>query len=386
MKLLHITPSFYPAVTFGGPTFATYGLCRAQAKIGNMALTVITTDSAGPHTGDRLTPDELNEDLLAPGIIRYYRKQFGVSFSLPLLLALWRHISKSDAVVLHGVFSSPTIPTLLACRLLGKPLVWFPHGSMTLWSDRPRNQLKKVWERLCCALIVPRRSLISTTSAAEAEGCRIRMPHVKSFISVLGVELPAALSAREWLPGGQLRILFVGRLARVKALDHLLRAVALLGPTAELTLVGDGERDYHTELMNEAAALGIREQVHFLGNLYGEEKSEAFFHADVCVLPSHTENFGIVIPEALAHGVPVIASRKTPWQEVEAIGCGHWVENSPDSLAKALAGIAAENLAEMGAKGRSWVAETFAWTSIAEKFTKIIEDLIVQHSQGRKIS
>lgn len=385
MKLLHITPSFYPAVSFGGPTFSNLGLCSALAKIRDLSMTVVTTDSAGQHTRDRLDPGELHEDLLSPGKIHYYRKQYGVSLSFPLIFSLWRHIANSDAVVLHGVFSSPTLPTLMVCRVLGKPLIWSPHGSMTLWRDRPRTYLKKLWELLCGAIIVPERSLIRITSEAEAEGCRMRMPHIRTFISTIGVDVPDTLPQREWLPGGKLRILFIGRLTTVKAIDNLLRAVAILGPTAVLDLVGDGDAEYCKLLLDEATRLGIADRVRFLGNRYDEEKSEAFRTADVCVLPSHTENFGIVIPEALAHGVPVIASRKTPWQEVETVGCGYWVDNSPESLAEALTRIRTRNLAEMGANGRTWVTETFGWQVIAEDFMQKVADLIFEVSQERKL-
>jgi glycosyltransferase involved in cell wall biosynthesis len=350
----------------------------------DVTITVVTTNSDGKHTRDRLPSDMLCEDLISPGKIHYYRKQFGVSFSIPLIFSLWRHIVNSDVVVLHGVYSSPTFPTLLACRVLSKPLVWFPHGSLTLWHNRSRTHLKKVWELLCSALIIPEYSLIRVTSNAEIEGCRMRMPHVRTFISPIGVDVPEVLPPRKWLPNGVLRILYIGRLDPIKAIDNLIRAVAILGPMVELVLVGDGDVEYRKVLFDEVAKLEISDRVRFLGNRYGDEKSEAFRTADVCVLPSHTENFGIVIPEALAHGVPVIASRKTPWQEVETVDCGYWVDNSPESLAEALMKISIRDLAEMGSNGRTWVTETFEWQSIAQQFQRRVSDLILEVSQNRK--
>jgi glycosyltransferase involved in cell wall biosynthesis len=107
----------------------------------------------------------------------------------------------------------------------------------------------------------------------------------------------------------------------------------------------------------------------------GGSKRDAFLHADVCVVPSFTENFGMVAAEALAHGVPVIASRGTPWADLEKHGCGLWVDNTPAILARSIMEIRSENLYEMGKRGRVWMQQDLTWGSVAAEMFDLYQDL-----------
>src|SRR5207302_4948768 len=98
-----------------------------------------------------------------------------------------------------------------------------------------------------------------------------------------------------------------------------------------LRICGEGHKAYVDKLHKIATELGISNRVDFAGPVEGSRKSEAFFGADVCVVPSHSENFGLVVAESLAHGTPVIASTGTPWRELNPKRAGHWIPNDPDS-------------------------------------------------------
>src|SRR5437867_10893264 len=104
-----------------------------------------------------------------------------------------------------------------------------------------------------------------------------------------------------------------------------------------------------------------------IGPVVGTAKRTLFESADVVVVPSYAESFCVVVAEALAHGVPVIASRGTPWRRVEEIGCGLWVENDPESLAVAIEQISRMPLREMGRRGREWMAKEFSWDKQAQQ-------------------
>ena len=120
-----------------------------------------------------------------------------------------------------------------------------------------------------------------------------------------------------------------------------------------------------------------------LGDIRGEEKQRMFERTDVVVAPSFTENFAIVVAEALAHGAAVIASTGTPWKEVERVGCGLWVANDPASIADAISKINSMPIAEMGERGRRWMAADFSWEKCASEMIALYKNLLTQSGERR---
>jgi glycosyltransferase involved in cell wall biosynthesis len=110
-----------------------------------------------------------------------------------------------------------------------------------------------------------------------------------------------------------------------------------------------------------------------LGAVLSETKQRLFECSDVALVPSYTENFGIVVAEALAHGVPVIASKGTPWSRLEAMKCGLWVDNDPKTLAEAIRGISSMSLEEMGRRGRAWMQNEFSWLSVTKQMVDLYD-------------
>ncbi len=116
--------------------------------------------------------------------------------------------------------------------------------------------------------------------------------------------------------------------------------------------------------------LGLEDSVLMTGEVAGEEKDCLLANADVFVLPSYSENFGIVVAEAMAWGRPVIASTGTPWQELADVGAGWWVEPEEDAIVQALRealGKGREELDAMGGKGRALVERSYTWSAPAAK-------------------
>jgi len=112
-----------------------------------------------------------------------------------------------------------------------------------------------------------------------------------------------------------------------------------------------------------------------VGHVAGEGKRRLFENTDIAVLPSYTENFGVVVGEALAHGVPVIAGRGTPWSRVEEIGCGLWVDNDAESLSRAIVRMADMPRRTMGRRGQGWMAREFSWDRRAQEMMAVYEEL-----------
>jgi glycosyltransferase involved in cell wall biosynthesis len=155
---------------------------------------------------------------------------------------------------------------------------------------------------------------------------------------------------------------------------------------ATLSVYGSGAPEYEKSLHEAAARLELLPRVRFHGPVSGAEKARALQRADICVVPSHSENFGIVVAEALAHGTPVVASTGTPWSEIEARGAGRWVSNDARSLARAIESMREADLAATGRRGREWMGQEFAWDSIAVRMHASYETLTVQRTAalGRK--
>jgi glycosyltransferase involved in cell wall biosynthesis len=127
------------------------------------------------------------------------------------------------------------------------------------------------------------------------------------------------------------------------------------------------------QLKEQIHALGLEGRVEMMGEVLSEAKKRLFESSDVTLVPSYTENFAIVVAEALAHGVPVIASKGTPWSRLEEMQCGLWVDNDPESLAAAIRSISTMRLQNMGLKGREWMRNEFSWHSVTKQMLDLYQ-------------
>jgi len=178
-------------------------------------------------------------------------------------------------------------------------------------------------------------------------------------------------------------MLFLSRIHPKKGLDFLARAMAenkgrlnnwellIAGPT--------DDQKYLDEITTVLSNAGIENKVHFLGMLNKIERINAYAASNLFVLPSHTENFGIVIAEAMAAGLPVITTKNTPWSEIEENNCGWWSELSDDAISNSL-NIALESspgeLIQMGENGRKVIFENYPWEQQAQKMKELYEWLL----------
>jgi glycosyltransferase involved in cell wall biosynthesis len=143
-----------------------------------------------------------------------------------------------------------------------------------------------------------------------------------------------------------------------------------------LRVYGTGEPDYVERVMQHARNLELGdESVEFCGHVDGAEKARAFEQADLCVVPSFTENFCMVVAESLAYAVPVIASTGTPWQAVENHACGVWIDAQAPALVAAFRELAKADLSAMGSRGRDWMIREFSWGSVASRMLDVYRSL-----------
>jgi glycosyltransferase involved in cell wall biosynthesis len=376
LRILHVTPWYAPAWRYGGLVESVRGFARSLARLG-AAVRVLTTDADGRDA--RVSAAERAALARADRVqTRYCLRIAGESAAPGLVAALPSLVRWADLVHLHAVYSFPTIPTLACARLLGRPVVWTPHGALQRWSGSRRPAFKAAWET-ACRLATPRGLVLHVTSSEEGRESRGRLGETATVLVPNGVAIPDRLSP---IRGNRrLRLVFIGRLDPKKGIENLLDACAILMRRAAaeftLTIAGAGSPPYEDRLRARVSALAATgAEIAMVGEVRAECKRRLFENADVVVVPSHTENFAIVVAESLAHGVPVIASTGTPWSELETVGCGLWVANRPEALADAIERIAAMPLAAMGERGRRWMIERYSWTRCARALLACYGDLV----------
>jgi glycosyltransferase involved in cell wall biosynthesis len=384
MKVLHVSPSFYPAHVYGGTISSGYGLCRSLSRTG-CEVRILTTDTNG--IGRSLDVNTREETIVGGLRVRYCRKFFRHSVSAALIRELPAYVQWADIVHLTAVYSFPTFPTLAAARIFNKPVVWSPRGALQRWDGSSKIALKRVWESMAYKIAGRRLLTLHLTSAEEAQQSLRRFPQLRAVVIPNGVDI--ASSSRRELHGGDLRLLYIGRLHPIKGVEALLHACSRVGknsPSFRLRIAGAGTPSYLASLKTMVDDLGLHEQIEFVGDVRGEKKEALFDDSDLVVVPSHVENFAMVVAESLAHGLPVIASKGTPWHDLETHGCGLWVENQPESLAAAICRMREMPLAEMGERGRQWMREHYSWDRVSTQMVQLYQECIEAQMNQRDLA
>ena len=248
-------------------------------------------------------------------------------------------------------------------------LVTSPRGTLSSWAlSRSRRSKQILWPL--------QRRVLSTAdllhATSETEYTEIRALGFTSPVAIIpnGIDLPPSIDTK---PKSDTRILlFLSRIHPTKGIDRLLYAwklIEALHPNWQLMIAGRGEVEYVHTVTGLVTTLDLQ-RVQFMGPIYGAEKFHAYGKAELFILPSHSENFGMVVAEALAHSCPAVVSRAAPWAGLETKGCGWWVSHDVKTLADTLdhaMRLPPEQLAAMGRKGRVWMEHDFSWAAIGQQ-------------------
>ncbi|WP_352933965.1 glycosyltransferase [Mesorhizobium sp. M1169] len=371
LHILHVTPCYYPATFWGGPIFSTLAICDAMSKTPGMKVEVLTTDAAGLNVSDRVSAVSRPDFGYS---VHYARRVAGHSISLEILLRLIPAIRRCDVVHLTATYSFPTIPTLFLARLFRKPVVWSPRGAIQAteqWAQSPRKRLKRLFQSVA-RRICPPITFIHTTAEEERSATASAMPGLPVVVIPNSVDIPPQPNRVQAIDGA-LRLIFLSRLHPKKGLDRLMSAMEQLPERVSLDIYGTGDPVYVAHLTERAATFGGR--VRLRGHVDGAAKFAAFAEADLFVLPTFAENFGIAIAEALAHGLPVLTTTATPWKELESRGCGLCIEPENGDIAKAITELSQRDLRSMGLIGRRWVVEEFSPAASGKAFAALYETI-----------
>ncbi len=289
-----------------------------------------------------------------------------------------RRLSEYDVVHLHGIWPLWLHHWAKAARSADVRVVWSSHGMLAPWALHYKGFKKKVAWMLYQRRDLRRAHVIHVTTPGEESDVR-RVGLTNPVVVVpLGVKMSKEGLMREKKESPVKTLLFTGRVTPIKGLANLVGAMAVSGGW-RLRIVGPAEEGHTAELKALAEKEGVAKRIDFVGPKYGEALKNEYRNADCVVLPSFSENFGSVVVEAMAAGLPVIVSRGAPWQEVEERKCGRWVENDPETLARAIAemmSLSDDERRAMGSRGRQLVAEKYQWPAIGRKLAGVYEELL----------
>jgi glycosyltransferase involved in cell wall biosynthesis len=317
-------------------------------------------------------------------------------------MAKWlrQRLTDFDLIHIHSLYRFPMTYAGWLARKMNVPYIISPHGSLDpfLYKQSRYNVfLKRIYERVFDLPNLDHAAAVHFTTQAEAESTNFLDLKARCEIVPLGIDwetyksLPVkgAFRKRSGLGGQTPLVLFLGRINFTKGLDLLVPAFASLLkelPEAHLALVGPDNEGYGSKVKRWCAEQGIQEKVVFVGHLGADDVREAYVDADVFVLPSYTESFGLTVVEAMACGCPVVLSDQVKiWREVQHAGAGLVTGIDADEIAEALYFLLThkQEAMAMGVRGREVVEKRFTWDRIVDKFTKVYQDLIPADAAGK---
>jgi len=277
----------------------------------------------------------------------------------------------------HSLWMLPNIYPASAVKGTRCRLITSPHGCLSEYMAKRSRWLKKAVWALGQGSVLRNAACLHAT--AEIEYHDIRRTGLCAPVAIIpnGIDIPCDDKRIERTLEPR-RLLFLSRIHPTKGIDILLRAWARIEgrrPGWELCIVGPDDGTYCSQMQALAKDLHI-ERVNFSGPAYGYEKSQAYWSADLFVLPTHTENFGLVVAEALAHGVPAIVTKGAPWSGLEEEKCGWWVDRGVEPLTECLQYAMSKSSAElsnMGARGRRWMVREFSWDRVGKMMHETYE-------------
>ena len=391
MRIVHVVPSYLPATRYGGPIYAVHGLCVALARAGH-DVRVFTTNIDGAYDSD--VPLETPVELDGVQVV-YYRTRHlrRIAWAPRMLLGLAQAIEPTAVVHVHSMFGFPTVAAARCAEFKRAPYVLSPHGALVSKFIREKSYLAKtLWIRAFDARVVAHAARIHVASDAERrELCALGLRVPTMFLAPNGVDLPS----QEDTQHGSARVdelaargpyaVFLGRICWVKGLDRALRALA--HTSVRLVIAGNDNEGLQPKLVQLATSLGIADRVTFIGGVAGADKWALLRSARFLLLPSYTENFGIVVAEAMAMGCPVLVTPQVGAADVVLRSeSGLVVDGEPAMFGAAMQRLWTDPALcnKLGSAGANWASQHLGWDGIAGAMLRCYREVLAESSAASR--
>ena len=366
----------------GGPATAIVPMCRALMRQGIDVLLLSTTAGLSRE----IAHGEILDHKGVPAI--FFPSRLGESFKYSRPLSSWlrANVQKFGVAHIHAVFNHSSVAAAHVCQKSGVPYVIRPLGTLDPWSMTQKSLRKRLFWQIYAKHIMDNAAAVHYTSEAEKLSTESSLGLNHGKVIPLGVETVfndfADKLARDPY------VLVLSRLHPKKGLDVLVDAFLSLLEKPQfaewrLVLAGDGPAEYVSMLKAQSRS----EKITFTGWLEGDEKEAVLRGASLLALPSHQENFGLCVMEALAQSVPVLVSPNVNLAEEIAAADAGWVapvdkSALADTLAAALADR--DDLARRGRAGRQ-LSQKYSWENSARALADLYRTLIQRSNGGAHV-
>lgn len=366
MRVIHVVPAITEEAA--GPSYSVPRLCESLIGTGVDVQLAALEWAAMPVRLPYLKTFPLGLGPRRLGVspkMRYWLKQEAMS-------------GRADIIHNHSLWMMPNVYPGYAVRDSLCRLVVSPRGTLSKRALGINALQKKVFWHVLQAPMLRAAACFHSTAVSEYED--IRRLGFKQPVCILpnGIDVPPL---EETPKSGRRQLLFLGRIHPIKGIDNLLRAwqsVEHQFPEWDLHIVGQDNRGYLAEMQALAKQLQLKRVV-FVGPIFGADKLRAYRAASLFVLPTHSENFGMTVAEALAAGTPAIVTKGAPWGGLEKQGAGWWIDIGVAPLVACLGDALATppaHLAEMGRAGREWMIRDYSWERIGAELAGVYRWLV----------
>ncbi|MDJ1185067.1 glycosyltransferase [Roseofilum casamattae] len=395
MKILHVIPSISPLR--GGPSYAVVNMVNALRDRG-VEVEIATTNDNG--SGEKTLDVPFGERTEYNGVPVYFfsikqpsgsglTQDKGFLFSWPLTQWLWQHIRDYDLVHTHYLFSYASTCAAWIARQQNVPYIRRTIGQLAPWALAQSQRKKQVYSFLIERQLLNGARAILCTSDGEADDARNYGITAPTATIPLGVNLPVVqpdaggnLRSHYDIPNDASVVLFLSRLHYKKRPDLFLEAMARVRktyPQAYLLLAGSGDEEYIAELTALGERLRLTDYTRFTGFVTGDEKDLVLQGADMFVLPSFSENFGIAVVEAMAAKLPVVITPGVQISDsIATANAGLIVDGEIDAVATGIAELlgSVDRRQELGENGYSLAKTKYSWSAIATSLEELYGNAI----------
>jgi glycosyltransferase involved in cell wall biosynthesis len=364
VRIVQVVPSMEQEAS--GPTYSVSMLAQALAVSGD-EVDLFSVRGCELPLDPRVTQKRFRRDFQGLPLLG------DLCLSAGMRAELNKVASQADIVHSHGLWLMPTVYPGWAAIRANKPLIISPRGTFSRVALERSALKKRVFRALLQNRVLHAAKVLHATSRAEFED--IRSAGLSQPVAIIpnGVDVPP-LTEGPVRPRSR-RLLYLGRIHPIKGLDVLLGAwKSLEARFPDWTLRLAGPDGGHEAALREMAARSGLKRIEFAGPRYGADKVAEYQDAALYVLPSHTENFGMTVAEALASGTPVITTEGTPWSGLADKRCGWWIKLDVPTLSGALQeamSLTDSQRAAMGLRGRQWMVDDFSWAQVAEEMRQV---------------